>query len=394
MLTLWPIAVSWHLSYLLMMGHKTRNSIRSFWRGKLTRAEARRLLEDLDTEGSELRRQIETEFAHEDAQELLSPEQSDELLKAVRQKTGIGGRPVRRLNPYRWVGAAAAVLLFGLFAVFYNMMDARRATSLSEQVADLSRTFKIATAHDSLRYVLADGSVVLLSPFSAIFFDSGYTIDNRDIQLIGEGKFSVRKDSTLAFKVAANGFTTTALGTEFIVDARKISTTTVRLLSGKVVVRSEAEKKAPSKEVYLAAGEMVRINEIGEALVSNFVDPPTPTVRPSISKTRIAASTTSKAADLRFERDDLEKVIQQITAKFDTPIFLEKGVLKHLTFTGEFSEQDDLETILATICLVNDLQYSIGPGNRVYIRLKDPIAKNESDSTNLEPLNSHYDQIK
>lgn len=367
------------------MGNKTRKSIQAFWKGGLTGAETKDLLDKLDGQRPDLQEQLKTEFVEEGGrQKRLSPERSDELLQAIRSKAGMR-TPVRKLSPYRWIGVAAVFLVFFLFG-FYFMLDHRRkALPETRYTAEAPyQTYAVTSQNDSLRHVLSDGSVVVLSPHSTVLYDKDYGVHNRSLQLTGEGKFAVKRDSTLPFEVMANGFTTTALGTEFIVDGRNNDKTTVHLLSGKVMIHATKEAKMPIRDTYLEAGEILSIDEVPKKVVRSRAVKTKPTEQLRPSKLEIANATPRQQQTLRFDRNDLADVIQQIAIKFDTSIVIDPEVPGNLTFTGEFSANDSLETILHTICLVNDLKQEKGPVNSVLIRLKDGTRNQRVDTTVLK----------
>ncbi|PRD56097.1 FecR family protein [Sphingobacterium gobiense] len=362
-----------------MMGNKTRKSIQAFWKGRLTKAEAKDLLDKLDGQRPGLQRHLKTEFVDAgESPELLSAKQSAKLLQAIRNKAGMQ-TPVKKIYPYKWVSAAAVIMLFGVLGIFYNLKNTEIAPEIVYTETPPPETYTVSSQQDSLRHVLSDGSAVLLSPHSAVCYDKNYGIHNRSIQLKGEGKFVVVRDSMLPFEVMANGFTTTALGTEFIVDGRNLDKTTVHLLSGKVVIRSSEEARMAIQDTYLAAGEKLYIDEAGKTVLTNHVVAPKPTMQPANADQRIASS--DQRQNLRFDRQDLTEVLRQIAIKFDTAIRIDPAVPRNLTFTGEFSTDDDLETILSTICLVNDLQRGSGDRDEVLILLKNTAVHHQTLDT-------------
>jgi len=368
-----------------MMGNKTRKSIQAFWKGDFTETEAKNLLDKLEWQQPDLQEQLKIEFTEEgDRQKLLSPERSDELLQAIRNRAGIQ-TPVRQLSPYRWIGVAAVFLTFFMFGFYYMLDHTEEALPEKRYTAEASyRTYAVTSQHDSLRYVLDDGSAVVLSPYSAIRYDRGYAIQNRKIHLVGEGKFTVKRDTTLPFEVTTNGFSTTALGTEFIVDGRNIGKTTVHLLSGKVVIRSTKTAGMYIQDTYLAAGEMFNIDEKLKTAVRNPMIKPKVAAQSNRFRQGVADSDTHLQKNLRFERSNLVYVLHQIATKFNTAIVMDTAVPRNLTFTGEFSADDDLQTILHTICLVNDLQHDWGYGDEIVIRLKPIELQQELDTNEIE----------
>src|SRR5690606_21077562 len=117
---------------------------------------------------------------------------------------------------------------------------------------------------DDQRIVLPDGSVVMLSSRSELAYDAGFGSQSRDLRLVGEALFHVAKRADKPFTVYANGFATTALGTEFFVSTREAGMTRIRLLSGRVVVQSTSTSQFSVADTYMKPGEELRIDALHE----------------------------------------------------------------------------------------------------------------------------------
>ncbi|SJN44575.1 FecR family protein [Sphingobacterium sp. JB170] len=368
-----------------MMGNNIRNSIHSFWKGKLKQAEAKDLLDKVENQQSDLQRQLKSEFGEQqEDQELLSSDQSYKLLQTIRSRAGIHGH-VRKIYPYKWIAAAAVLVILGTFGTYFTLQNSNDyTTDAIHTLIASNKIYTVSSSYDTVRYVLCDGSTIVLSPHSTIRYDNEYGSANRQIELIGEGKFAVQRDSLLPFEVKANGFTTTALGTEFIVDGRKLANTTVHLLSGNVVIRSTNEARMRIRDTYLTVGEMLHIDETRKIMVREPAVKVKLDTQSEIVDQHISNSLTGQPKNLRFVRSDLTEIIRQVAQKFDTRIILDPAVPRNLTFTGEFSAHDDLATILNTICLVNDLQYINESANQVLIRLKNNIRAPEEETYEIK----------
>lgn len=95
--------------------------------------------------------------------------------------------------------------------------------------------------------VLPDGSTVLLRSGSQLTYSSDYGKENRNVDLRGEGTFTVRHDSLCPFSVNAKKIRVNDMGTEFTVTAYdKASTISVQLTKGKVSIDNLMRKMFPT----------------------------------------------------------------------------------------------------------------------------------------------------
>ena len=362
------------------MGDIIKNRIRRFWSGDLSKKEAQDLLKALDQPSPAVQERIRREMNDAaEGEEALCPEQSAALLEAIREKAGL---PIvhKEIYSYSWLTAAVALLICTVGALLYQVQkqDTMAVVSVPlETRQQVPNNIRIATQQDSMRYVLPDGSSVLLSPHAVLCYDKGYGISNRVIELQGEGKFAVEHDTSLPFVVCANGFTTTALGTEFIVDGRDLIHTKVHLLSGKVVVRSTHSAGMAIQDTYLEVGEMLAIDEINKVWKKEGIAPKDRLLTPK--KRPIADQGPEPKAQqaLRFVKTDLTEVMKELSANFQTTILLDPTVASNLTFTGEFAASDSLEDILNTICLLNDLAYGRRENGSLLIRAPQKLSQQE-----------------
>ena len=105
------------------------------------------------------------------------------------------------------------------------------------------------------------GSRIILSPNSNIYYTKEYGNTDRKLTLIGEARFNVAHDVQRPFIISANGYTTTALGTEFTVDSYTKSKLSVRLISGKIVVKSTNRSPFKMKDQVLKPGQQLLIDD-------------------------------------------------------------------------------------------------------------------------------------
>jgi ferric-dicitrate binding protein FerR (iron transport regulator) len=204
--------------------------------------------------------------------------------------------------------------------------------------------------------LLPDSSTVVLFPGSIISYAKDFAPAHRSIHLQGEACFSVAKDAKRPFTVYANGVATTALGTRFNVSTfYSDERVRVRLIEGKVVVRSQ-EQALAMQPVYLTPGQECMVNKgNGEALVKAF----TPAGATAKRNTTAGNTTIQKnnTAALEFSREPLVNVFSRIEKLYHVTIVYPGVTIGRLSFTGTFLPSDSLPVVLSIICKTNDLAF-------------------------------------
>lgn len=152
-----------------------------------------------------------------------------------------------RLNFYKKVAAACAVLLVGL-AGFWFLNRSNGFETLSN------------TAATPKEITLPDGSTVWLASHSTLDYHTDFK-NNRSLKLQGEAFFEVAPDPAHPFIIATAMGDVEVLGTGFDVIATEKSTS-VSVSHGKVALRN-----AKGAEVKLTAGESATSNQDGVSAV-------------------------------------------------------------------------------------------------------------------------------
>ena len=161
-------------------------------------------------------------------------------------------RSAPRASRWRVIGplaAAAAVLVVALGV--WN----RRAPGTTAPVAAAMTYATTVGERDSVR--LADGSRVVLGPSSRLDVAPGYGASAREVELHGEGYFSVVHDAAHPFTVRAGGATIVDVGTTFTVRDDAGTRVRVAVTSGSVRVSRGA---STDSGVVLAAGDAVTLD--------------------------------------------------------------------------------------------------------------------------------------
>lgn len=241
-------------------------------------------------------------------------------------------KPVRNLHRptvFSIVWKVAAILALLLAGYYYT-------TTLNTSVkTQIGQTKSIA---------LPDNSQVVLNSGSEIAYNKKDWRHSRELSLVGEAYFSVRKGSTFSVKTAEG--TVTVLGTRFNVAARD-GLFEVACYEGLVSVAFK------DTLLQLPAGKKVRIaqgNSMDEADEIN----PSPTWLHSESS---------------FENAPLKEVLDELERHYPIHIALE-GVDVDKRFTGSFPHQN-LELALQSICEPLRLTFTIDTNGAVTINAKN-----------------------
>lgn len=155
--------------------------------------------------------------------------------------------PVKRLW-YRWVAAAAILLLFCTGAwLWYSSTQNLPAAIAQSILVPPGKTYKV---------ILPDSSAVWLSGGSQLQYLTDYGRHTRTVALQkGKAFFDVQKDPAHPFIVQAGTMATQVLGTSFTVDMEKQDRPSVTVATGKVAVSLDGKTLA-----VLPPGKQIQVN--------------------------------------------------------------------------------------------------------------------------------------
>jgi transmembrane sensor len=205
----------------------------------------------------------------------------------------------------------------------------------------------------SRRILLADGSVITLSPKSVVWFDTPFALENtRDIYLKGEARFEVAKNRQKPFTVYSGLFSTTALGTEFIVKEQPHSIS-VKLMHGKVVIKNTDHSVKNWENIYLAPGQQMIYNDHDALAKVSFIHELRMSSADKLHAKRVTQRENSDS--LIFNGSPLAIVLQKLHDYYHVNIQFVDEDIKNISFTGVIVKKDSLQTILKVITQMNSL---------------------------------------
>ena len=332
--------------------------IQKFWANQTTKAENKRLLELLEQQQAMMENKAPDEYFHEHEDYLghaLQPDKAVSILQKIHGRLGLedvqqkqeSRAVVRKL--IRTVAVAAAVVVAVLSTFLLTVGRHTDKPAVAAVSAPAPHVVTLSNRADSALMVnLEDGSTVRLEKNSSLSYYKPFINDRRDISLIGVGLFKVAKDKKRPFTVYAGGIATTALGTRFLVNATDSKKVMVKLLDGKVVIKTAAGTNLAMKDVYLSPGEQFSFDrDSRQYAVNRSPDTPAVTGRPVLP--------IIEKPELVFRKEPLGKVFEKVSHLYKVPLVFRKEDMDGLYFTGTFLQSDNLNIVLSTICNVNDL---------------------------------------
>ena len=326
----------------------TEELIKRFLANRCTAEEAESVAIYLATHPDVASYYLQQSWTENDQQESMPAGYSEEMLKVILSET-----KTKRKFPvivFRWMGIAASLLLLiGLVWIKqYNQSPFTKQVAAWKPSWSTPPEWVIIENKGKLpiNEVLADGSVVTLSPKASLRYPVSFTATRRDLFLKGEALFEVAKDKNRPFTVHEGMFSTTALGTVFRMKETH-GNCQVKLYEGKVVIKALQRGIAGWKnDVYLEAGEQMEFDK-DKLAINRFV----------IEKYRTRENLVRlNIAELEFVNKPLDQVFDKLAEQYKLSIEYNKPELEQLYFSGKVLKNDSLETILKVIAQMNGLK--------------------------------------
>jgi ferric-dicitrate binding protein FerR (iron transport regulator) len=242
------------------------------------------------------------------------------------------------LFPHWLKYAAVFLLLAGVFSVFFYLRSDRTipgksSTKYTSVIADNGQISKV---------ILPDSSVVWLNSGTKITYNSGFAIGNRDIDLVGQAFFAVRKNEELPLKVFCNNLEVKVTGTRFDVSAySEDKNISVVLESGKVEL---SDSKVKSFRYDMKAGEMVLYDTLSKKIDVKDVD--------------TQNFTSWKEGVLIFRDDPMDQVIGKLKRRYDIDIEVVNPDIYKSLFTATI-KNETLEEIFKSVSFACSVHYQI-----------------------------------
>jgi ferric-dicitrate binding protein FerR (iron transport regulator) len=198
-------------------------------------------------------------------------------------------------------------------------------------------------------FTLPDGTEVTLNAGSRLKYDNWFGINERVVQLEGEGYFKVAKDAKKPFIVKTSYLNVRALGTEFNVkaysDDNTIETT---LVEGSIKIENVNDKNK-SEVLVLKPNQKLIFYKNDSKMVDETSNPKEKIgditqqlhVRKAVAISKLVAEDVNvepviswKGNRWIFEKQSLSQISVELERKFDVQVIIETERLKSYRFTG------------------------------------------------------------
>ncbi len=253
----------------------------------------------------------------------------DNALLSLKGKVKTRSKKVKVFTLYKYIGIAAACLVFCAGLYLFTFSNTIYTSSIAE--------------HKNV--VLPDGSTVLLNAKATAEVNKFKWKKNREVNLTGEGYFKVKKGSKFKVKTALG--VVQVVGTEFTVNVLDNELLIVKCFEGIVKV------DVGIKEVVLTQGNALQVyNE--KIQQWNFIK---------------EAPSWVLNNETQFNSVPIGYVVTALKRQFDIQILEPENIDEKLIFTGRFSN-NNIKNALYTVFSTLGLKYEFVSEKE--IRILDP----------------------
>ena len=263
-------------------------------------------------------------------------------------------RKSKQVRLWRSVLSRAAVVIMVLGVGFLSWKYKQASGVVNNTIAERAQGLHIETnsGNTPKTLLLADGTSVVLQPHSKIEYPLNFSTDStREVRLIGEAFFEVKKDATRPFLVFTNEIVTRVLGTSFIIRNYENENIRVQVKTGRVSVfktsyETKGEHEVTRKDaVVLTPNQQVEYERKEEKLTKSLVENP---------------DLLHPVAKIEFEFTDtpVSDVFQLIEGAYGVKIVYDKEVMANCSLNASLSDVS-LNEKLKLICMGIKAQYEI-----------------------------------
>jgi transmembrane sensor len=264
--------------------------------------------------------------------------------------------------------AAIFVIAFAMSGFLFYYLGKKLAGSPGQGISEL-----VIPMGSRAKFLLSDGTEVTLNAGSTLKYNNSFGINDRVVQLEGEGYFKVSKEPEKPFIVKTPYVSVTALGTEFNVKAylvdKTVETTLVNGLikvehlnsggSNEITVLEPNQKLTFYKEDSKFVDETPKQNEKTRIDIKQAKVPtPIPVKRLVKESVNVEPVVSWKENRWIFENQSLSQIAIDLERKFDVQINFESEHLKTYRFTGTIIAEP-IEQVLEVMSISAPINFKL-----------------------------------
>ena len=240
-----------------------------------------------------------------------------------------------------WRYAAVVAIIIAVGCISYWQGE----VNVKDTFADISVEAPLGS---KTKLYLPDGTLVWLNAGSRMTYSQGFGVDNRKVELEGEGYFEVKRNEKIPFFVKTKDLQVQVLGTKFnFRDYPEDHEVVVSLLEGKVGLNNFLREE---KEAVLSPDERAVLNKANGLLTVESV----------------TASNASQWADgyLFFDEELLPDIAKELERSYNVKIHIANDSLKTFRFYGNFVRREqNIQEVLEALASTEKMQYKIEERN-------------------------------
>lgn len=241
-----------------------------------------------------------------------------------------------------WMPYAAAVLISCLFVSFYWLYQ-----PANELIASIP-----AQQNENRFVLLPDSSKVILRPGSILTYVNDFSEDTREVALVGEAYFDIKKDPSKPFIIHSGDIKTRVLGTAFTIDATNLKQgVQVFVERGKVQVESKNKVLAE-----LVANQQLTYNAHSQVAVKE-------TTQDEVAITQIGWT----GKDMRFDSKAFGELTEILSRRYAVNISFANQDMSNCLVSGTFTGIETLDEVLTSLCLTRNASFEKLDNNNIRI---------------------------
>lgn len=236
-----------------------------------------------------------------------------------------------------WRYAAVVAIIIAVGCISYWQGE----VNVKDTFADISVEAPLGS---KTKLYLPDGTLVWLNAGSRMTYSQGFGVDNRKVELEGEGYFEVKRNEKIPFFVKTKDLQLQVLGTKFnFRDYPEDHEVVVSLLEGKVGLNNLLREE---KEAVLSPDERAVLNKANGLLTVESV----------------TASNASQWADgyLFFDEELLPDIAKELERSYNVKIHIANDSLKTFRFYGNFVRREqNIQEVLEALASTEKMHYNL-----------------------------------
>lgn len=240
-----------------------------------------------------------------------------------------------------WRYAAVVAIIIAVGCISYWQGE----VNVKDTFADISVEAPLGS---KTKLYLPDGTLVWLNAGSRMTYSQGFGVDNRKVELEGEGYFEVKRNEKIPFFVKTKDLQLQVLGTKFnFRDYPEDHEVVVSLLEGKVGLNNLLREE---KEAVLSPDERAVLNKANGLLTVESV----------------TASNAPQWTDgyLFFDEELLPDIAKELERSYNVKIHIANDSLKTFRFYGNFVRREqNIQEVLEALASTEKMQYKIEERN-------------------------------